>query len=57
LNGKNVPDVAECPEFGKRLVALHGSNRYLGLELRRVIPPLPSRHALAPHSSRYAAFG
>jgi len=44
-------------QFGQRLVALQGSGRYLGLEFRRVIPPLPSRHALAPFLGRYAACG
>ena len=44
-------------QFGQRLVALQGSDRHLGLEFRRVIPPLPSLHAHAPLSGRYAACG
>ena len=41
-----------CP-FGD--AALWKVNLHLGLEFRRVIPPLPSRHALAPFLGRYAA--
>jgi hypothetical protein len=44
-------------QLGQRLVALQGGDRYLGFEFRRVIPPLPSRHVLAPFLGRYAACG
>ena len=50
-------DIELLRQFGKRLVAFQRSNRHLGLEFRRVIPPLPSRHALAPFLGRYAAVG
>ena len=44
-------------QFGQRLVALERRDRHLRLESRRMIPPLPSRHALAPFHGRYAAVG
>jgi len=50
-------DIELLCQLGRRLVALQGGNRHLGLEFRRVIPPLPSRHALAPFLGRYAACG
>jgi hypothetical protein len=50
-------DIKLLGQLGQRLVTSQGCNRHLGLELQLVIPPFPSRHALAPQSSRYAAVG
>jgi hypothetical protein len=44
-------------QLSQRLVASQGGNRHLGFELRRVIPPFPSRHALAPQSSALRGHG
>jgi len=44
-------------QLGQRLVALQRRQRHLRLECRRVVPPRPSRHALAPVMAAPAAVG